>query len=343
MFVPTALTQRCVAAALIALVALIVTPAAGAIERIERDSAGEPTGLVAVQPARIEQNVIPGTRQTVQMTLVNDADFDVDITVKSTDLEAAVDPRNFVDKSENGEFGAGDWLYPEVEHLRLKAWEIVKFNLVIDPPIDAAVGTNLAGITVNSAPAKGAVGTDDQQTGLLSVEALVQVFLTVPGPVKHDLRIQDVDVRDRFVLGGQRFVVWDITFRNAGTINEHVSGSVDIRSIFGNSAHRERIDETIILRGATRQHRLVWRDLPWVGAFTPHVNVHGDDAAKITATGERIVVFPWWLPVLIVALVLAPVMWIWWRRRQEWKLFLEEESWEDGAAWADDSDRIGDS
>lgn len=317
--------QRFVAVATATLALLAIPASAAALERTERNTNGEPTGLVAVQPARIELDVVPGTRQVVRMTLVNDADFEVDVTVTPTDLEAAADPRNFVDKTEDGEFGAGDWLFPEITHERLKPWELIEFDLVIDPPLTAAVGTNLAGLTVNTAPAKGVPGTEDQQTGLLSVEALVQVFLTVPGPVKHDLRIEDVDVRDRLVLGGQRFVVWDVTFRNAGTVNEHVTGSIDIRSIFGNSAHRERIDETIVLRGATRQHRLIWRDLPWVGAFTPNVTVRGDDAKKVTAVGERIVVFPWWIPVVFLVLVATPMAWIWWRRRQEWRLYLDDQ------------------
>jgi hypothetical protein len=325
--------------------AVLASPVAAEAKVMRKDLGpnDDSTGLVIVSPFRIEQDVQPGVRQSVEMTLTNDSDQPVDITATPTDLEASADPRNFVEKVENGEYGAGDWLIPEVTDERLEPWEQIKFNLVIDPPADAAVGTNLAGLSIDTALAEGAPGTGDQLSGALRAEALVQIFLTVPGPIKHDLRIVDVDVRDTLVLGSQRFVVWDITYRNAGTVNEHVSGSVDIQSIFGNSAHRERLAESLVLRGSSRTHRLIWRDLPWVGAFTPNVKVRGDDARTIRATGERVIVFPWWLPLVIGALIVLPAIWLWWRRRQEWKLYLDDESWDEGSEfYEEDSGRIGD-
>lgn len=329
-----------VTAALFGTLLLASVPAASAVTREDLGPNDEPTGLVIVSPFRIEQDVEPGRRQTIEMTLTNDSENPVDVTIAPTDLEASADPRNFVDKTEDGEFGAGDWLVPEITDDRLEPWEKVTFDLVIDPPADAPVGTNLAGLTIDTANAEGAPGTLDQRTAAQRAEALVQVFLTVPGPVEHDLRILDVDVRDTLVLGSQRFVVWEIVFRNQGTVNEHVSGTVDIRSIFGNSAHRERIEETIVLRGSTRRHRVIWRDLPWVGAFTPEVRVRGDDAKRIEATGERVIVFPWWLPLVIVALVVLPALWLWWRRRQEWKLYMDDEGdgWDEDGSYYDEHD-----
>lgn len=327
---------------LLSLVAAAVVPATASAE-VKRQILGpndEATGLVIVSPFRIEEDVEPGVRESITMTLTNDSDKVVDVTASATDLEAAADPRNFVDQVEDGEFGAGDWLVPELVNDRLQPWERVQFELVIDPPLDAPVGTNLAGLSIDTAVAEGAPGTEDQRTGILRAEALVQVFLTIPGPVKHDLRVLDIDVRDTLVLGSQRFVVWDVTYRNAGTVNEHVSGTFEVRSIFGNAAHRERIEESLVLRGSTRTERIVWRDLPWVGAFTPQLRVRGDDAQLIRATGERVVVFPWWLPVVIAVLLVAPALWLWWRRRQEWKLYLEDEGWEEDPNWDDDPSRL---
>lgn len=289
------------------------------------------SGLVIISPFRIEEDVEPGVPERIEMTLTNDSDKAVDLTLGSTDIAAASDPRNFVEKTEDGEFGAGDWLQTEVKDIRLQAWEQVTFDLTVTPPVDAPVGTNLAGITVISSGASGKVGAEevDESTGLFRAETLIQVFLTIPGPVRNDFRIVDVDVRDTFVLGSQRFVVWDVTFENRGTVNEHVSGSLDVRSIFGNRASRETIPQSLVLRGSKRIQRVIWRDLPWVGAFTPEVRVRGDDAKLKTATGERVVIFPWWLPVAILLSILLPALLLWWRRRQEWKLYVDEEDWSD--------------
>jgi hypothetical protein len=291
-------------------------------------------GLVIIAPFRLEKDVEPGVQQRVTLTLTNDSDKAVDLSMEATDIAAAADPRSFVEKTEDGEFGAGDWLELEVPDVRFDPWEQVELDIIINPPTDAPVGTNLAGLIITTSEAAGKVGTSDvSDTGLFRAESLIQVFLTVPGPVEHDLRVLDVDVRDTFVFGSQRFVVWDVKFRNGGTVNEHVSGSLDVTSIFGNRAHREPIPENLVLRGSTRIQRVIWRDLPWVGAFTPEVRVRGDDAKLKTRSGERVLICPWWLPVAILLSILLPGIYLWWRRRQEWKLYVDDEEWTDSDYW----------
>ncbi len=316
--------------------------AAATVEREFNSPNDDATGLLLISPVRIERDVEPGVRFTEKIVLTNDSDSEIDITLSGTDLGTSSDPFSIAAKTEDGEFGAGDWIEPEITDLRLAPWEKVSFELRINPPLDAPVGTNLGALSVDTTVATGAIGTGDFE-GSFRVESLVQLFLTVPGPVEHKLRIKDVDVRDALVTGSQRFAVWDVTFSNQGTVNEHVSGTVDIKSMFGNSVHRVRIEELIVLRGAERTVRVVWNDVPWVGAFTPTVRVRGDDARPVRATGERVVVFPWWLPIVIGLLVVMPIGWLWWRRRQEWKLYLDDDTWDEYPEWGDhEDDRVGD-
>lgn len=328
--------QHRTAVAAAALVAALLAPgtAAAAVKYEQRSPSSDPSGLMVVSPSRVEEDVQPGVRTTVEVTVFNDHDEPIDFTVSGTDLGPASNPRSVAAKVEDGEFGAGDWLVTELRNARLKPFEAVTFDVTIDPPLSAPIGTNFAGINVRGAPAAGPVGADDD-TGFLAVNALVQAFLTIPGPVKHDLRIVDIDARDAFVLGDRRFVVWEVMFENRGTVNEHVSGSINVKSIFGNTAHREKLDDLLVLRGTKRSTRVVWTDLPFVGSFAPEVRVRGDDAREVKQTGERVTLIPWWLPPLLIALVVLPVVWLWWRRRQEWKLYLEDEEW-DGQEWDDD-------
>jgi hypothetical protein len=324
-------------AAMLILVLLLPMQASAEVIRTQTTPSVNPTGRLFISPGRIEQDVQPGVRQTVQVTLINDSNGPFDVSLRATDLGQATDPRAVATQVEDGEFGAGDWLVPEVLDLRLDAFEQVVFDVVIDPPTTAPIGTNMAGLVVDSSVAGGEIGTADSES-MFRVEGLIQIFLTVPGPVEHNLRIVDVDVRDAVILGGQRFAVWDVTFENLGTVNEHVTGAVAIRSIFGNDAHREQVDDLLVLRGAKRTTRIIWRDLPWVGVFTPEVRVRGDDARLVTATGERVIVMPWWLPVVIALTVIGPALWLWMRRRQEWLLYLEEEDLDEQAdedgAWS---------
>ena len=291
----------------------------------------KPSGQLMISPGRLEFDAEPGVRTTYDIMLTNDSGDGVDISVLTTDLGQSADPRSVATKVEQGEYGAGDWLTSEVEHIRLAAWERVTFQLVIDPPLDAPVGTNFAGLVIDSTVADGEIGTEDS-TSAFRIEGLIQIFPTITGAIKHDIRVTDVKVRDALVIGSQRFATWDVTFENNGTVNEHVTGSVTIRSMFGNAAHRVDIKELLVLRGAKRTQRVIWRDLPWVGAFTPEVRVRGDDARLVKASGERVVVLPWWLPFAIVVAILAPAGWLWWRRRREWLQYLDEEIWDDEGA-----------
>lgn len=315
---------------------MLATPgsSSAAVEREVRTSA-EPTGLVVVTPDRVEEKVQPGEQSVIQLEIYNDDEETIDVSLFMSDLGPAADPKSIAARVEDGEFGAGDWISPELTDLRLQPFEAARFDVVIEPPLTAPIGTNLGAITVRASVAAGAVGSRDDE-GVLQVDAIVQFFLTAPGPVDHDLRIHEVDVRDSFVLGSQRFAVWEVTFENRGTVNEHVSGTASIRSIFGNTVHRTKITNLIVLRGARRTTRIHWADLPWVGVFTPQVRVRGDDARLVEAKGERIAVMPWWLPVVLAAAILAPAVVMWWRRRREWRRYLDEEDWDDGGELDDD-------
>ncbi|MCW2972952.1 MAG: hypothetical protein JWN72_1225 [Thermoleophilia bacterium] len=302
------------------------------VVRTENAPNADPTGQLSISPGRIEPDVQPGVRTTRKITLFNDRSDEIDVSVIPTDLGQSSDPRNVAQRVENGEFGAGEWLTPEITDIRMKPFEQVDFLVVIDPPLDASVGTSLAGLAIDSSIATGAIGTanepEDSTAPILLAEGLLQIFLNVPGPVEHKLRIVDVDLRDKFIFGSQRFAIWNVTFANDGTVNEHVDGRVDVQSIFGNAAHSERIKDYIVLRGAKRTVRVVWSDIPAVGAFTATAKVHGDDAARIEQSSERLVIFPWWLGVVLGVAILGPFLYLWWRRRQDWRRYLAEEEWD---------------
>jgi hypothetical protein len=312
--------------------------ASAAVERTQNPETENPSGLLVVTPDRVDRDVIPGQRTEIEIEVFNDDTEPVDISILTSDLGPSSDPQSIAERTEDGEFGAGDWLVPEIEDARLEPFEEIHFVVVVDTPVNAPIGTNLGALTVRGSAATGEVGAEDGG-GALQVDAVIQFFLTIPGPVEHDLRITDVDTRDTLILGSQRFAVYDVTFKNDGTVNEHVSGRFDVRSVFGNSAFRANIKELIVLRGSSRTTRIIWRDLPWVGAFTPTVRVRGDDARLITEEGERLVIIPWWLPIVFILVIALPPLWLWWRRRQEWKLYMEDDEHDlayDG--WEDEPD-----
>ncbi|MCW2925408.1 MAG: hypothetical protein JWM98_2812 [Thermoleophilia bacterium] len=305
---------------------LVASPpgASATVVRKAGTPSANPSGLLNIAPGRIEEDVQPGVRKTLRVRLTDDSEQPFDVSMRGTDVGPSSDPHSVASEAENGEFGAGDWLVPEVVNLRLQPFETVEFDVVVDPPDDAPVGTNLAGLIVQSTVADGPIGTADS-TSSFRVDGLIQIFLTIPGPVDHDLQVTDVRLRDSLVLGRHRFAVWDLTFRNRGTVNEHVSGRARVRSIFGNSPYSMQLNDLLVLRGGTRTTRVVWRDLPWVGAFRLEARMRGDDARPLNRESERMYILPWWLPVVLVLSILLPFVYLWWRRRREWRMYLDDE------------------
>jgi hypothetical protein len=309
----------------VAMAVLIALPAsAHAVVERELRPNDTPTNQLRISPPRIELDVVPGKRAVVPISITNDSPNPQDISLTPKDFAASSDPKQIGNAVEDGEFGAGDWITPELRDVRLKPFERISMNVVIEPPIDAPTGTNLGALLVRGVLASGPIGALDQKSSVV-IDALLEVFLTVAGPVEHTLSITSVDTRDSYRFGSNRLIAWDVTFRNDGTVNEHVEGSLDVQSIFGNRAARVKIPPLLVLRGASRTLRLFWRDVPWVGAFTPKVVVRGDDARTQERTGSRTIVLPWWVFPLIAVLVLGPAIWLWLARRRDWKRYLELE------------------
>lgn len=299
------------------------TPADAAVRR-QVETSTDPTGLLFTSPARVEEDVTPGQTTTIRMRVFNDDDTSIDVSLSTSDLGPSANPQSLAAPTEKGEFGAGTWIEPEIRDFRLKPFESISFDVRVTPPLTAPIGTNAGAVIVSGNAANGKIGTDGDPTGSVAIDTAVQMFATVPGPVQHDLHIRSIHTRDAFLLGSHRFVVWDVTFTNGGTVNEHVNGSLSATSIFGNSAFRGKIDDIIVLRNSKRTARVIWEDPPWIGRFSPTVNVRGDDAKLVTRTGSAVTVIPWWVPVIVAMLVVFPFLFLWMRRRQDWKHYLED-------------------
>ena len=291
---------------LLPLLGAPVTSAPAAVVREHRHVDPSPSGLLVVTPDRVERDVRPGERLTITAKLYNDGAAPLDVSLLTGDLGPAADPRSVATRVPDGTFGAGSWLTPELRDLRLAPFEAVSFDVLVQVPDTAPVGANFGALTVRAGAAGGAPGTADSSGGI-QTDAIVQFLITVAGTVRHDLTITQVNVHDTLSLRRRHAAVVDVTVRNDGTVNEYLSGAVAMRSVLGTTPFRGRIDRVLVLRGASRTVRIVWRDVPWVGSFTPTVTIARSGSSDLERRGDRIVILPWWLLVVLGALALLPV------------------------------------
>jgi hypothetical protein len=289
----------------------------------------EPSNLINISPIRIERTVNPGVPETEHVKLYNDSSDRVNLTLTVVDLGPPEDETTLAQPLDAGayEFGAGEWLSPEITDTVLKPFEKLEFDVKIVAPGDAPVGSSFAGLDFEFESQK-PVETSQSHVAV-KLHSLLQILLTVPGPVKNDLELLSAKTRDAFHMGGTSFVTYGLRYENDGTVNDHVNGDITITSLFGNKVEKIPLHERILLRGAKGSDRKVWSDLPRFGLFRSTLHIKGDDGKVITKDLGRVYVLPpWWLIVLIIALIVVPPVYLWWRRRREWMLYMEDEEWD---------------
>lgn len=304
-------------------------PASAEVER-EILTNAEPTNLVNITPVRIESTVDPGNVTVERISIFNDSDLRVSMKSTVFDFGPPTDEGTLGEPVPPGlfEFGASSWITPELVETVLEPFEKVTFDVVVEPPLDAPVGSSYAAIEYEFAGGDEPEGSSEIG---LRITALMQILLTVPGPIEHDLKFLKADTRDAFRIGNTSFVSYDLRYRNDGTVHEHIKGEIEVTSIFGNVVETIDLGERVLIRGATGTDRATWTDLPRFGIFTATATIEGDDGTKHSRDIERIVLLPpWWVIALLVASLVIPPIWVWHRRRQEWLAYLEDEGWDEG-------------
>jgi hypothetical protein len=98
----------------------------------------------------------------------------------------------------------------------------------------------------------------------------------------------------------------------------------------------------VVLRGGSREFRALWADTPWIGRFTPRVELTREDGTLVRRTLPSIWVAPSY-PYLfgLVGAIVIPLAWRWRdrRRTRAWAAYSEARSEDDmDPMWDDDFD-----
>jgi hypothetical protein len=291
----------------------------------------EPNGLITLSPDRVERNVIPGQSTTIPIRIINGADVPVKALISVQDLEAAEGSDSFVQAVKKAKFGASTWITPEANEINMVSGEQVDLNLTVLPPPNAPVGANYAALRVSVQE----VDKDGKTKVGFKASGISQLFLTVPGEVVRDTRIIATRVSDQWMFNGGGFVSYEVDIENRGTVHDLVKGEIAVKSLFGNTVTKLKLDERYVLRGSTRTVRAIWTDPPRFGRFTGTATITGR-AEKTTkkAVPAVTVLPPWWWIALGVIVILLPIGVTWKRRRDDWKQYMNDPDLdEDDSEW----------
>jgi hypothetical protein len=321
----------------LALALMAWVPTASAFEK--KQQIVKIDGLVSVSPSRFEGDVTPGQPANIGFSVTNKTAKTLKIKLHYADLQPSRSSDGFVDAVEKAQFGASTWMQAERDDFILKSGEEAKQVVAVTPPLDAPVGDNFAAIIVEATEVTGGdepkVTTAEGQKVAIRITGVVQFFFTVPGEIRHDTRILRTEVGDSFVVGSNRFVTYSVFVKNNGNVNDHVSGSVVVHSLFGNKVVEIPIRRQLLLRGSTREIRVLWTHPPFFGRFTGDVTLRTEDPdhPKIERGLPTVTILPpWWVLALVAASILGGIGYAMYHRNTAWKRYLDEdwdEDWDD--------------
>ncbi|MBC7644075.1 MAG: hypothetical protein H7123_03035, partial [Thermoleophilia bacterium] len=306
---------------------------------------GHPNGRFSQSPDRTELDVVAGKTSYVLISLTNYIAQPVHITVAIVDVGPSRDATQLVSIVPRSEFSARSWITSPVTEANLQPLEQLKFYLKVTPPLNASVGTNMAGMTVQASPASGdsSKAIPGGAKVAFRFQGLSQLYFTVPGNTKYDTHVTGARVADSFVVGGRRVVEYELDVKNDGNVNDHVGGTVDIRSIFGNNTATLRMPNAksddplqgyLLLRGAKRTIRVAWIDTPRFGYFRASANIKTPHSHLSKPFPAVVILPPWWVIALIIVALLLPFGYRWWQQRRDMQLLIASEL----DAWDDDDD-----
>lgn len=290
-----------------------LTRSPNTLETTSRDELG-------LGPGRLELDVSAGDTKEFKAALLNYSRNPRNVRLTSTHVGPTGDENEFVQRLKNYEFGAGDWLHPELTEITLQPGEAVNFMIKVIVPDDASPGSHYAGIAATTAPDETVAGNQVAVQG----EVLMQIFLNVAGDRHTQGHITEAVPTDQYVFSMRSFVAYRVVYANEGNVTDHVKGTLSLYSVLGNKVDTLEIPEYRVVRGTKRSFNVLWTDPPRFGRFTGKVRLETDDGVKF-ADVKAVTLLPpkgmLWIPFVVL---LIPIIVMWRNRRQDWREYLDD-------------------
>jgi hypothetical protein len=242
------------------------------------------------------------------------------------------------EESKGADYGAARWItLPSTKAITIRHGELVWLFVGIDVPLDTTGGSNYAAVIATTSNPETIVSTSKDAPATRTEvrrSVAVQIFLDIPGDVTRGGKVTDVR-SPRVVwwdgLGGGDLPVLKrlrglgiapirFTWKNTGSFTDKIGGKVKIESdLGGKDVASLDFPDTAVLRSSERDFETTWsKDIPFIGRFTPTIEVIGSDGRTVTTELDPIWVIPaWWYFALLALAIGLP---IWWRRRSQRKL-----------------------
>jgi hypothetical protein len=209
---------------------------------------------MVVTPSKLQLNLQSGQVVKKEILIINRLGREEEFFVQVEGLINEEELKN-LDKKYFPKSGVG-WIKPEIDSIRLKHGERVKFDVEITVPENVKSSGYYAALNILVRNKKG----EDDQINLES-RIGIPLLISVPGSVQKKGEITKFSVDKWFYLNGP--VVFFTDFRNLGNIHLMPRGEISVYNFLGAKVAQIPLKDSTVLPGFTQSWKSAW-DKKWL-------------------------------------------------------------------------------
>lgn len=282
---------------------LMLCPAALEAYTVEEGN-GETTGQLAISPTKVELDARPGETLSRDVKVANQTGDTVTIMFSVEDFEGSSDPSQatvFMG-DEVSDWGARDWLDPEVTSIVLQQGETITFRVRVTVPRNAEAGGRYAALFAS--PTTETV-VDEESTSGESGRVSCLFLVRVSGYVFEAGNLDELKVPSLLEYGPVDF---GIIFNNESNVHQKPSGRVTVTNLLGRTVEDLPVTEWVVLAESSRMTNVQWDSRYLFGRYTATAEISYGTTGETLVASKSFWVIPWKLLLGAVAVIVVLII-----------------------------------
>ena len=250
---------------------------------------------LALSPAKILIDVLPGKKYKANSQISNTGDFPVRMKLSVKNYKAVNENGDIEFTDGQTGFEMKDWIIPEFLEINLKPFETKTINFIIRVPENAKSGGHY-----------GAILFEGKNSEIKSSDFGILILLNVRK--EEEIRKSHFASFDIPFISERSPIDFSIKIENTGNIHFLPEGRIEIFNIFGKKVTEAELKSNYVYPSSTREFTSRWRKKNLSGIFKAKVNVEYN-GEQIEAT-KFFIVFPWRIIIFgAIAIITFIIIW----------------------------------
>lgn len=274
------------------------------IERI--DTANVANRDFSVGPGKVELEIVPGGKQTVNIRVSNRLGENRIFEISASDFTGSKNPSETVLllEDERGPYSLKDFISVSLKSFELAHGEQAIVPVTISVPTDASPGGLYGSVLISTASAKSTTPSSASRT-VSRIGTLF--FVKVPGDIVEDGKITEFETAGARKFFSKGPIVLRLLYENNGNIHLNPYGEIRVKNIFGRETEIIPLDPWFAMPQSLRLREVSFNKKFLFGRYTATADVNRGYDDIIDTNSLSFWVIPWSALILLFALIAAAI------------------------------------